>query len=222
MNIIQSINAEQVKIVDNLKRLLQIQKAVSYADIKRVMDGHAAISDLIEQIAVANSYEAMSKYVSAFVEEKSYEPSAATFLIVKEIHFDYRSFCKRNEYKFFERQSFVEQLRLLGFRAGRERIRDFHGKEEVFEVIYLQVKSKPVNNSVEKFINHFYYSPDDENYELLKDLYLKYKQFCINDQREFLGKKQFRQQLEALGFVIKRRYNGTQVFLVNKWNLTGK
>ena len=60
------------------------------------------------------------------------------------------------------------------------------------------------SNSVQMFLNENDYKGSLTNYKLIKELYLEYRAFCIEDGMTPFKKTNFIKQLRALGFVVDR------------------
>lgn len=70
------------------------------------------------------------------------------------------------------------------------------------------------SNSVQMFLNEYEYKSSPSNYKLIKNLYLEYKAFCIEDGMTPFKKLNFIKQLRALGLVVDRvSHNQLAVFI---------
>src|SRR5690606_21592687 len=69
------------------------------------------------------------------------------------------------------------------------------------------------SNSVQMFVNENDYKGSATDYILIKDLYPKYRNFCMEDGMTPFKKSNFIKQLRALGFVIERNMFGNVCFM---------
>ena len=60
------------------------------------------------------------------------------------------------------------------------------------------------SNSVQMFMNEHEFKSSSTNHRLIKELYLDYKAFCIDDGMSPFKKTNFIKQLKALGYVVDR------------------
>jgi len=71
------------------------------------------------------------------------------------------------------------------------------------------------SNSVQMFLSENEYKPDSENYKLIKDLYIEYKAFCIEDGMTPFKKSNFIKQLRSLKIIVNRLNVGNVAYLSN-------
>ena len=72
---------------------------------------------------------------------------------------------------------------------------------------------KMESNSVQMFLSENQYKSDAENYTLIKDLYMEYKTFCIEDGMTPFKKTNFIKQLRSLKIIIDRLNIGNVAYL---------
>ena len=71
------------------------------------------------------------------------------------------------------------------------------------------------SNSVQMFLSENKYESDAENYKLIKDLYIEYKVFCIEDGMTPFKKSNFIKQLRTLTIIVDRLNVGNVAYLVD-------
>lgn len=69
---------------------------------------------------------------------------------------------------------------------------------------------KTESNSVQMFLNEFDYRKSANNWKTIKELFIEYRTFCIEDGMSSFKKSNFIKQLKNLGFEVKR-VTGNQV-----------
>jgi putative DNA primase/helicase len=65
------------------------------------------------------------------------------------------------------------------------------------------------------FLSENKYESDAENYKLIKDLYIEYKVFCIEDGMTPFKKSNFIKQLRTLKIIVDRLNVGNVAYLVD-------
>lgn len=75
---------------------------------------------------------------------------------------------------------------------------------------------KRESDSVAMFIDEYKYKSDAEHFEMLKDLYIAYRSFCIDDGYKPLNKRNFRKRFEDNGFLIQLVTAGNRVYLIRE------
>jgi putative DNA primase/helicase len=71
------------------------------------------------------------------------------------------------------------------------------------------------SNSVQMFLSENEYKSDAKNYSLIKDLYIEYKAFCIEDGMTPFKKSNFIKQLRSLKIIVDRLNVGNVAYLSN-------
>jgi putative DNA primase/helicase len=64
---------------------------------------------------------------------------------------------------------------------------------------------KTESNSVKMFLDEYGYKPSALGYQIIKDLYIEYRAFCVEDGLTPFKKVNFSKQLKALGVTIERQ-----------------
>jgi putative DNA primase/helicase len=70
------------------------------------------------------------------------------------------------------------------------------------------------SDNVKLFLLDNNYKPDPENWVLIKDLYLTYRTYCIEDGCKPLSKHNFMKRMKALKVVIEKRNVGNVAFII--------
>jgi len=71
------------------------------------------------------------------------------------------------------------------------------------------------SNSVQMFLSENEYKSDAENYSLIKDLYIEYRAFCIEDGMTPFKKSNFIKQLRSFKIIVDRLNIGNVAYLSN-------
>jgi putative DNA primase/helicase len=72
---------------------------------------------------------------------------------------------------------------------------------------------KRESDSVACYVDENSYKPDLEAYILLKDLYVEYRAFCLEDGASALKKSNFKRRLESNGFEVRQMNDGIRIYL---------
>jgi putative DNA primase/helicase len=81
---------------------------------------------------------------------------------------------------------------------GQKKFSDCAAAQKAVELYKIE------SNSVQMFLNENEYNSSPTNYQLIKDLYPKYRTFCIEDGTTPFKKLNFIKQLRSLGLVVER------------------
>ncbi len=93
-------------VLDGLNRLLQQKKFTESAAVQRQLE----------------NYRLQSDSVHLFIEEERMAPSAIRYRLLKEIYWDYKTFCSNDNYRSVSKKNFRKRLEAKGFQFERKNI----------------------------------------------------------------------------------------------------
>ncbi len=74
-------------------------------------------------------------------------------------------------------------------------------------------KYKTQSDSVKLFLNENNYKKSSNQKILLKDLYINYRSYCIEDGFKPVNKQNFNKRIQGEGIIIERSQRGYEVYI---------
>lgn len=99
---------------------------------------------------------------------------------------------------------------------GLQRLLKNKGFTECKAVIEALERYKLESDSVKLFLEENRYKADSESYQLIKDLYREYRDFCIDDGFKAVSKQNFKKRLIASGVMTERKNIGFVAYVVRE------